>query len=247
MQFFYGGYLHEANSVGFESTTRHMIRSENGTGHILRVQWRMKGKLVGTQSYMYTKINQMRAAYSRDGGIAGMLDNDGNLTPFTINSALSLGGIRVVEPISHGQIFGAEGTTYLYYTFALEADFAYAFAEDTLSFGETLSFANNNGGPIYIERIPAVGRPIFQQVTESSWYHVVQQGFKTQAGSNPQPADFVFDQAFIRTSGGAGQQVTYSSPKTIKGRPIEYGVRWRYEYISPDPLIGNPTTPPITN
>lgn len=244
MQFYYGGYFHDANSVAFESATRTMIRSQNQTGHILRVNWAMKGKIVGNQAYIWSTINLMRTAYSTDGLTAGMLDNSGNSTPFTINSAASLGGIRVINPISHGPIEGAEGNTYLRYKFALEADFPYAFANDILSWAETLSFSNNDGGPIFIERIPARGRPILQQVTEKSWYYATQQGSMTQAGPNPTPATFVFDQAYLRTANGTAQQVTYSSPKTIKNRPIEYGVQWRYEYISADPLIGQPTAQP---
>lgn len=244
MQFFYGGYFHDANSVAFESATRTMRRSQNQTAHILHVAWRMKGKIVGTPSTIWSTINLMRLAYSKDGLSAGMLDNSGNLTPFTINSALTLGGVRVVSPISHGAVEGAEGATYLRYTFALEADFAYAFAEDILSWGETLSFANNNGGPIYIERIPARGRPILQQVTETSWFYATQQGFMTQSGPNPQPGRMVFDPSYIRTGNGNGQQVTYAAPRTIRNVPIEYGVNWRYEFISPDPLIANPTAQP---
>lgn len=241
MQFFYGNYYHSPNSVAFSGVNRTFVRGQSGRVHLLHVDWQLDGKLLGVnQADIFNQLNVMMLAYTQDGLSAGLLDNNGNLTPFTMNGALALGGVRVTSPVSHQQVKGADGVTYLKYKIGLAADFPYASALDVMSFSEQLSFTNNNGGPIFVERIPAQGSPILQQVTEQSWFFASQSGSLTQSGPFPQPMSPIFPPAYIRTGGNAGQQVSYSSPKTIRAAPIEYGVQWKYEFISPTPLIGWP-------
>ena len=240
MQFFYNNYYHAPNSVYFSNIARTMRRGATQRAWILNVQWQLEGKLIDSQANMFAQLNNMILAYGTDGGSAGMLDDGGGLTPFTINGQIALGGIRITSPVSHSILKGADTVTYLRYKIGLEADFAWAAANDPLSFSETLTFRNVNGSPIYQERIPINGPPILQQVSSQSWFYVTQQGSYSQAGPNPNPMDPIFSPKYIRTASGDGSQVTYSSPKTIQGNPIEYGVSWKYEFISSTPLVGWP-------
>ena len=178
----------------------------------------------------------MQQGYSIDGQSAGM-----NGTAFTLDGNAALGGVRVTSPVSHSDITGAHGVTFLTYTIGLEADFMIAQPLDVLSFSESISFTDNAGGPIFVERIPAVGEPILQQVATQSWYYATQSGKGSLAGTWLLPATPVFSTAFLRTSGNAGRTVTYSSPKMIRGIPAEFETQWKYEFISATPLIGFPS------
>jgi hypothetical protein len=240
MQFFYGAYVHQNNEVFFSSINRTMRRGQTQRAWILNVNWQLEGKLIGEQDVMFAQLNEMILAYGTDGYSAGMLANDGSFSPFTINGALALGGTRITSPVSHNTLKGADGATYLKYKIGLEADFAWAAATDPMSFSESITFRNIGGGPMYQERIPINGPPIFQQVSSNSWFYATQQGTYSQSGPNPSPADYIFPAQYLRTSAGDGSQVTYSAPKTIQGVPIEYAVSWKYEFISPNPLVGWP-------
>lgn len=235
MQFFKGSYTHADNSVAFSSITRTFIRGQSGRAHLLRVTMGLKGKIIKpTQDEIWTELDSMRKAYEKDGDSAGF-----NGTPFYLNNSLALGGVRVTTPISHGAIEGAEGTTFLKWTADLEADFMWSAADDILEFSETVSFTDNMGLPIYVERIPAIGAPILQQVTTQSWYYANQSGKCVQSKPNPTFMAPLFPQN-IRTASGGGRSVTYESPKMIRGVPVSYGVNWRYDFVSSTPLAASP-------
>jgi hypothetical protein len=234
MQFFYGGFTHADNEVAYDSIQKAFIRGATQRAHLLHVVWNLRGKLLGTQSSIFSQYNTLLLAYQQDGFSAGF-----NGTPFTINGQQAIGGCRVVSPISHGDLGGAEMVTYLKYTFALEADFMWASPTDPLSFQETTTFTDNYGFPMYIELLPVSGLPILQQVTDSSWYFGTQSGSLTQAGPGPVPMPPLFP-GNLRTSAGAARTLSWGSPKMIRGNPIEYSVNWRYEYISSLPFQAYP-------
>ena len=236
MQFSYGSYVHDDNSVAFKNIRRSFLMSQNEKTHILRVNWDIEGKIIRpTISEIYTQLNFLVAAYSVNGQSVGFSG-----TPFFINNAATMAGVIVTGPISHDGIRGAEGVTYLRYTASLQAEYLWLQEGTILSFAETISFRNNNGGPIYVHRTPAVGDLITQQVTEKSWYYATQQGQLTQVGANIKPMDLIFDPAYLVTDGGGGLNVTYSSPKMMRGATVEYGVQWSYEFISAEPLEAYP-------
>ena len=236
--FFYGSFTHDPNSVAFTHINRTIIRGETQRAHLMRVQWGLKGKLVSVNSGdIPARLQTMQTAYmlNQVNVSAGM-----NNTAFTLNGQSALGGVRVTSPVSHEEIMGAEGVTYLRYTIGLEADFMIAKGLDVLSFSESLSFTDNLGSPIYIERIPVTGPPILQQVTQTSWFFATQNGKGSQAGGWPNPTNPIFPVNYLRTASNAGRTVTYNSPKMIVGNPVEYTTSWKYEFISPTPLIAWP-------
>ena len=239
MQFFYGSYYHDLNSVAFTGVTNSFIRSQSGRPHLIRKSWSCKGKIVRrSQAEIFNQLLQLQLAYSINGQSAGLLDNSGQFTPFMLDSSTALGGVIVAEPISHDEISGAHGTTFLRYKFALQADYLWSGPTDVLSFAESVSFTNNDGGPIQVERIPATGRPILQNVTETSFYYATQSGSLSQSGPNPQPMNPIWPDLQRRQNGSA--QVTLTAPKTLRGIPIEYGIQWKYDFISVDPIMGEP-------
>ena len=239
MQFFYGSYLHDKNSVAFTGITNSFIRGQTGRPHLIRKSWSLKGKIIRpTQGEIMSVYAGMLQAYSINGMAAGMLDNYGGFTPFLMDSASAVAGTIITTAPSHGEISGAHGTTFLRYEFGIEADSISAGSADILSFSESVAFTNNGGGPIQVERIPAQGEPILQNVTEQSFYYATQQGQLSQVGANPQPMEPIWPELQRRQDGSA--TVTLTSPKTVRGVPIEYGVTWKYEFISTYEITGTP-------
>ena len=240
MQFIYGSYQHDVNSVAFTRVVRSLKRGPNQRANLLTTEWGLKGKIIrSSQSAIFAQLAALRAAYSVDGFSAGMYDNNGNQTPFFLDNNLAQGGVRVSQPISHGPIQGAEGTTYLDYEFGLAADYLSG-PGGPLEFQETLSFNDINGGPIQVERIPAQGPPILQNVTEQSWFYATQQGPLKQQGNIVQagPQPMLFPNLLRQVPGS--KVITYGPTEMIKGVPVAASVSWKYDYISATPIGGFP-------
>lgn len=240
MQFVYGSYAHDINSVYFTRVNRVLRRGPNQRANLLSTEWGMKAKIIrSNQAAIFSVLGGMKAAYSVDGFSAGMYDNNGNQTTFFLDNNLAQGGVRVTQPPSHGEIKGAEGTTYLYVEFGLAADYLSS-PGGPLEFQETLSFNDINGGPIQVERIPAQGLPILQNVTTNSWYYCTQQGRLKQQGNvvqlSPQPMLFP---NLLRGVPGS-KVITYGPTEMIKGVPVASSVSWKYDYISSTPITGFP-------
>jgi len=236
MQFYYGSFTFDDNSVNYASINRTFTRGQTQRLHLLHVNWQMRGKIVrNLQSDIWAEYTAIQNALYVDGSNAGF-----NGTPFQLGGQNALGGCRVTNPVSHEGLAGAEGITYLRYTFGLEADFLWSKAQDVLNFNEQISFTDNLGLPIYVERIPAIGLPLLQQVTQASWYKATQSGILEQSGPNPTPMAPIFGLNLLQTSGNAASNVVTRSPTTIKGYPIKYGITWSYNFISATPLIGSP-------
>jgi hypothetical protein len=245
MQFVYGGYSHDVNSVAFTSVQRQYIDSPNGKHKIFRVNWGLKGKIIRPgQSQVFGVLSSLQNAYSIGGHSAAMLDNNGGPTLFTMDSPSSIGGVLITNPVSHEEISGAHGTTFLKYTFGLQADyFVDGTHNDTvLSFTETIAFSDIGGGPIQVERVPATGYPIIQNVTEHSFFHATQSGSLTQLGPNPFPMAPIWPN-LLRGQDGASQ-VTLTSPQMTRGIATEYGIQWSYQFVSAHPIAGAPNVVP---
>lgn len=183
MKFQYGSFQHDQNEVSFSRISRTLARQPNGRANLLHVEWGMKGKIIrSSQTAILSALNDRMLAYASDGYSAAMLDNNGNLTTWFLDTSQAVGGVRVSQSVSHQVLQGAEGVTFLHYEFGLAADFL-SLPGGFLSFSESLSFNDIDGGPIQVERIPAQGPPILQTVSERSWYFVTQQGQSTIQGT----------------------------------------------------------------
>lgn len=232
--FYYGGYTHAANSVAVRSIQKSFVMSPFGKRHVIRHMWTIEGKLLGDRSSINSQLTTLLTAYSAQGQSFGFLNS-----PLQVDSSTSIGGAMCTGPIQHEMIRGAEGTTYLRFYASLQADFPACLTGEVLDFHESLNFTNHGGGPIYVERTPAQGEPLFQQVTERSWYYVTQTGSITTAFYNPQPMLPIWP-AYVRTIGAGGLNVEYNSPKMQRGVAMSYTTRWRYDYASPIPLEAYP-------
>lgn len=239
MQFVYGGYIHADNSVAFTNVQKTLIVAQNGRPHILKIDWGIEGKLISQNSFdprtdIMNQLAILIAAYSINGQNAGFPG-----TPFYLNSSDAIGGVLVTRQPSHGEIRGAQGTTYLKYQIGLEAQLPYTTSGQVLDFQETISYSDNDGLPMTVERIPQNGPPIIQEVSQGSWYYATQSGSITHAFSQGEPNPPIFPD-YLRTSSGQAKSVTYESPKMIRNLPISYTVKWKYDFISASPFFSYP-------
>lgn len=238
MIFYYGGKTFDANSVNFAAINRSFARGSTQRPHILHVSWSLRGKIVRTnQADVWTEYNAIvNALQNNDGGTSAGFQN----TPYVMGGSTAIGGIAVTNAVSHEGLGGAEGITYLKYTFGLDSDYIWSAANDPLAFHEQISFSDNSGLPKTIERLPLFGPPIRQVVSQTSWYYATQTGSLEQSGPNPVPMAPIFGIESLRTSGDNGQSIVRTSPQMVRGTPIKYGVNWTYQFVSPNPLVGSP-------
>ncbi len=236
-QFTYGSYTHPPGEIAFAGIQRAIVYSPTQRRNILRETWNLKGKIVkqgsDSQSQLFAAYAQLRTAYSSDGGSAGFAG-----TPFWLDNGNAIGGIIVTQPISHGEIKGAEGVTFLNYTLALQKDSFLSKPDHVLSYSEQVTFKDCVGRPLQVWRMPLTGGPIVQNVSETSWYEATQSGSGSSRTPSLQPEDPLWPDSLLQEQGA--RQVTYSSPKMQRGVPIEYHVEWSYTYRQTYPFTGGP-------
>lgn len=235
--FFYGAFEHPKNEVAFNGISRQMQWSETGRANIFRESWSLRGRIVKPgMSAIMTALNSVRSAYSYNGRSAGLRDPNGLLTSFYMNNNEAIGGVIVTDSVSHGAIEKADGVNYLNYTFGLQMDSFSSAPDDLLSYSEQLSFSDNYGGPLLIGRVPLSGPPIIQAISTHSFFYATQSGSLTCRTPNPQPEAMIFPGALMGDE--SSRQITFTSGKTVRGVPVEYGVSWVYKYRSISPFFG---------
>jgi hypothetical protein len=238
-QLIYGGYAHAVNSVYLTAWSRQTVLGQTGWPEVLRVNCSFRAKLIDTNmTSLMSQAANMQLAYSIGGQTLVFLDNNGLPTTWFLNSATAIGGVMVTNPVSYGEVKGAEGTLYMYCTFGLTADYLVNNGNNYVVFHETVSFSDNNGNPLTVERVPVYGPPVIQQVTQSSFYYATQQGELWQSQPGPQPMSPIWPSNLRGTPNS--RRSALLPPKAIRGNAYRYGVNWCYEFVSQYPLVGYP-------
>ena len=243
--FTFGSYSHAESEVAFASIRREVILSQTQRPHILRESWSMKGRIVGVgsdpQAMIFSTLNALRDAYARPANYAGMSLPGGSIRigSASVQGCIGENGqtVLVTSPISHGPIQGANGATFLEYTFGLQCDSFLSNVTELLSYSETVTYSDIGGRPLMVYRVPIAGLPVAQAVSTSSWFECTQSGYASSRDQNIKPEDMLFP-GFLKGQPGSAV-VSYHSPKTVRGTETEYGIQWTYQYISPVPLYGS--------
>lgn len=232
-QAFYGGYAHAVNSVHPTHWNRSIIYGPTGWPEKLRIDVEWRAKVIGVNMFdCMSQVYNMQLAYSVGGQSFVFVDNFGNQTAWTLDTSTALGGVQVTKPVSYGECKGAEGTTYLYATFALSAEYVVANGH-IMEFHEEVSFDDNQGLPIQVEKMPVNAPPFVQNVTAGSFFYATQSGELWSNQQWPQPMQPLFSQ-FRQVPGS--HKVSVKNPKTVRGTPYRYGVSWSYQYIDTAPI-----------
>ncbi len=232
--FTYGGFQFDPGSVSFSSIDNSYIVGQTGRPHMIRRKWNLKGKLVNnsSQSALMSSMTNIINAFTFQNLSAGFQG-----TPFYFDNSVSLGGVLVTQMPSFSDLKGAQGVTYIPFSFALQTDEAWASRGTILEFKEQVSFSDNGGNPMTVERLPQNAPPIIQTVSYGSWYYCTQQGSVKTAFSAPNPIPPLFP-GFLRTSTGNASQITRENRNLQRGTVLDGKVSWKYDFISAQPFAG---------
>lgn len=232
-QAFYGGYRHAVDSVHPKGWNRTVVYGATGWPEKLRIDTTWQAKVIGANMQdCMGQVYQMQLAYSVGGQSFVFVDNNGTQTVWILDSSSSIGGVQVTQAVSYGECKGADGTTYLYATFGLSAEYAVGNGK-IIEFSETVSFDDNQGQPLTVERLPINSAPVIQAVTQGSFFYATQSGELWSSSENPQPMQPLFG----RFRGVPGShKVVPKNPKTIRGVPYRWGVSWSYQFVDSSPI-----------
>jgi hypothetical protein len=202
------------------------------------------GRLQGTSpSQIEAQYNLLNAAYSVNGfDFTVFLPTGGLSNRLSLSARDAIGGVRVVQKPSIGQLENGQYVTYLPVKISLEAEYGSDNApiNALVSFQENLRF--DGGGPISAWYRPIKGRPTKGMVRQADTYRAVQSGSAVGFSDYPQ----------LGTISGApppifGINMLNKNPDVNLGTPelrgrvyINWPIEWTYEFESSSPLFGTP-------
>lgn len=234
----YGSYVHAVGELEM-SFRRSALMTDAQTPYAERIEIDLVGELIGTSvSDINSKVAALIAGYAYNGYDFKVKDDSGTLLRLSIASSGTLGGVRIIRPPSFPSNKDGAYATFMPYQISLQADVPVTNPETVLvSFQESLSFSG--GGPVYEYLETRIGPPQRQRVTDQSVYMATQEGSAVGLYNIPTipsplwPANQVRQRAVNATGGklvGSGANRKY----------MFKGVRWRYEFKSATPLLGDP-------
>jgi hypothetical protein len=238
MFFSYGGYDHDANEANLLSWSERPIYNQRLKRQVVRKTMTIEGNLLpdtASQDSIKNKIEELEAAYARDGENAGLYHDNGTPSPHFLDSSSTIGGVRIIEK-SFPKGNSAEYSVWRNYRITLEADFP-VFENELVLFEENLSITGNSG-PRRVVIESRVGAPQLQVTTQRTLTTAVQSGRAIGFTRRPQPARVLFPH-FLQDD-----RVTINriAPQTQGNRLVNWGIQWNYPYLSPIPLFGVPNT-----
>lgn len=233
LQFRYGGYSHEAGEVTIASISVRADFSARGEPVLSRMQWQIQGQLnANDPADLTAKLRNLEGAYNNQAQDAGLYFVGGGPTAHYLPNGTSIGGVRSLG-VSYPKGDGAEYTTFRNYSITLEADYPFA-GTNLLEYRETLRFVGTCG-PEWIYLFPLTGEPERQQVLAKTTQKVTQSGSAMGFLSRPSPPPPLWpanEHEQARTIGP-------TSPRVLRGRQIDFGIEWSYEFESATPLNGS--------
>ena len=241
LQFQFGNYQHAASEVAIRSITRHMVLGSNGRPHYVDNNWQIEGKIVAPDASFSTVMGTYASIVSAYRQPNPSCVGFPNTALYQLASGcFGIPGIVATAPVIHGELKGADlGCAFLKYGAGVQFSTPFAQGGDVLDFSETMTFTDNAGLPLTVERVPQNGAPIIQQVSQGSFFYGSQSGSMTTAFTQPTPLPPLFP-TLLRTSTGQARNYSYASPKQIRGKYVSYTVTWKYDYVSITPFFSYP-------
>lgn len=250
----YGNFRHAQDEC---EVVRTITRDLNVAGQTLTVRrrWDVRGQLQAADSVAVTRAKVLlEAAYSRQFLPAVLYLNDGRTVHDALTNRGSTTGVRVVAGPDFPVGRGAEGSTFLTYSLALEVAFEFSAPANADGSGgggqdatdpnrleswtETISVTG--GGPRYAIVEVVSGAPVRQLLNEQTKVRVVQRGQAKGFRQYLAPPGPLFPAA----ENAAERVVEQSSPErpSAVGQPTGYPVSWTY--VMEGAVLGAPDPNP---
>lgn len=243
MQLKWGTYAFPANGVQCHST-RNLLKTRANIPYGVRVNVSCWGYLTGAgQGPLIQAESALKTALERGFQDLYFYADDGVTTSPTISlsNASSISGVTIVSGPDFTSEYGAEYATQRRFEFTAQADYPLANTSQRLiDFRERLTLSG--GLPLRVCRPAIDTAPQTQIVYLVTPYEAVQEGEAIGFLRQPMPVAPLFPGALV---GGNTAPVTYDSPDRSGNTYNNWPVRWHYQFISPTPLVGQPTKWPL--
>jgi len=233
----YGSHAHDEGEVSFAYSSEALLTAAQ-TPYAERVQIDLTGELHGsTIAEINTKVAKLVAAYSVDGLDFSVKDGTGKKLALSLASSACIGGLRVTRRPSFPEGRDAALVTFMPFQITLVGEREISDPTTVLlSYQETINF--EGGGPEYAMLETRVGRPQRQgPVTNQTIYRATQEGNAVGLHDFPTIPSAIWPAYQIRPR---RRSLIGGRLAGVDGTYINKGVRWRYDFESPVPLIGTP-------
>lgn len=236
MQLKYGNYAFQANSL-IPRMTIAAVKNSHNQVYAYRQRVTITGSFLGSNTTDITAqtIAMQKAVVIPFQNLA-YFDNNGALTAYVLTNFGSLTGVQLVEPVDFNGVDGYIDVTAKKFTMAFEATYpAPNTALTLLDFRETLTFVG--GGPTRVCKRAVNTTPQLQMPYQYTEYYVTQQG--SAVGFRAEPT--IPPPLWPNFEMGDQRQISETSPQPSGLIYTNFPVSWTYRFVSPNPLLGNPT------
>lgn len=205
----------------------------------IQERWDIDGWLIGdSASDIATQSTTLMNAYAAHPTSVHLRLPDASASANFVTAAQTLGGIKIVEPVSFNDTEQAAHTTFRRFRTAIEF-MRPASGSNVLivSFAESISFTG--GGPMDGHLEPLTGRPIKQRWKQNTVYRATQQGRAVGFRAYPDAPDPIWPAAEIRPA----REFTPENPQRHNATTLAYShfpISWSYKFESAIQLTGNP-------
>jgi hypothetical protein len=238
----YGSYTHASGEVEI-SNSRQSLLTQAETVYAEMVTINLRGTLIGDGvTAIDGQLLALADAYSRDGEDFVVFDDiSGTNLANSLFSSQTLGGIRVMQRPSLPDGRNASQVTFLNYQISLQALVQNANSDtDLRSYSEVLQFSGGGTRTAYLET--RVGLPEEQTLTQNQIYRAVQSGQSVGLYERPTAPDPIWPSNIVT----AEPDITKTSARRVgagaRETLMDFGIRWRYQFESAQPLVGVPGT-----
>lgn len=239
MRLYYGSYAHDENEATV-SITKTVIETEAGTPFEVVHTWAITGRIIAdTTAAVVDKLVLLERAYGYWGRDARLVAGDGTVCHSLVNAG-STSGVKVPAPPSYPDGSGAQLSTFRDYQIQLTATYpAFGGLGAIRSWSETLTFSG--GRPVRNVMRTKNTLPVVWVDSAITPYRATQVGSAVGVYGYPPVPPPLWPLALV---GLEPERVAHTSPRTQRGRFIDFPVSWAYQFASPVPLIGLPNAMP---
>lgn len=191
------------------------------------------------RTYIKTQQAAVERMFSANGRDLKLLMPDGRTaTHHVLLNSQTLGGVRIVEPVSYSDYTGTSLVTHCKYRVVLQGIKPTAttqlLGDRVLDFKEELSREGGGYRDAYVET--ALGRPQRQRARRYTPYRVIQKGSAVGLYTRPTIPPPIWPQAAISPE----PAIVTGAPERVGSALVRWPISWQYIFESAFPLIGFP-------
>lgn len=225
MYFQYGSYRHPANEVTVRSFQATRLYNSRGRAQIIRRRMQIEGEIIATsQAAINNRVAELKMVYALAGGDAILLTDAGAATGWTLSSAASISGVRIVDMTFLANDGVAHWATGLPFRVTFEADYIATDADNLTSYSETIRRVGR-GMPRRLVIEVDNDDPVEQFVSSATPIVIQQSGRAVGIGSWPVPNPPIFP-AYLDSPDG--DVVEEETPRLNGYTWLDYPVSWNY-------------------